>query len=118
MSLFIRTDEPLDHCLAERLTPLDAARRDQLDELTEWLRGLGAKSAEEMGVLQAERPAGRDRREDRSIPKCRLRPHRRGCALFDAGIDEVLTLETWARPKGNPPPDNRVEPNPGARDNS
>ena len=24
MSLFVRTDEPLDHCLAERLTPLDA----------------------------------------------------------------------------------------------
>lgn len=76
---------------------LDAARPNQFDELAEWLRILGAKSAEEMGVLQAERPAGRDRQEDRLIPKCRLRPHRRGCALFDAGIDGVLILEIWAR---------------------
>lgn len=33
----------------ERLTPLDAARRNHFDELVEWLRGLGARSAEELG---------------------------------------------------------------------
>jgi hypothetical protein len=33
----------------ERLTPLDAARRNHFDELGEWLRGLGARSAEELG---------------------------------------------------------------------
>lgn len=32
----------------ERLTPLDAARRNQFEELAEWLRSLGAKSAEEL----------------------------------------------------------------------
>lgn len=32
----------------ERLTPLDAARRNNFDELVRWLRGLGAKSAEEL----------------------------------------------------------------------
>jgi len=33
----------------ERLTPLDAARRNHFDKLVKWLRGLGAKSAEELG---------------------------------------------------------------------
>ena len=33
----------------ERLTPLDAAHRNHFDELVKWLRGLGAKSAEELG---------------------------------------------------------------------
>ncbi|MGH7663672.1 MAG: ankyrin repeat domain-containing protein [Gemmatimonadaceae bacterium] len=32
----------------ERLTPLDAARRGGWGELAEWLRGLGAKSAEDL----------------------------------------------------------------------
>lgn len=32
----------------EKLTPLDAARRSNADELVDWLRGLGAKSAAEL----------------------------------------------------------------------
>ena len=32
----------------ERRTPLDAARRSRADEMVEWLRGQGAKSAEEI----------------------------------------------------------------------